>query len=232
MLNQKSGSGIAGDTLDTQLNTTANNTAAKLALYGDTKFIFGLSEDISTRMIQVLQDFFQADSLGRRYNRKLGEVNKEVIIQDQFSVADTQQLPQVVVTAVPVDALPVSLGNKLGEEEYGDQLFSVYGGNVTTNVILEIYDNGKPAVCKLADIVFLSMMEYVKEHMQISFMTVQPQIRFSQPTKVNATVVGGAVYKLTLSVPVVAEWRQYREIVAVESTAIQNDITGEDTQLK
>ena len=226
MLNQRSGSGIAGDTLNTQLNTTANSTQSVLSLLSGPTFIFGLSESVSTRMIQCLQDFFQATSLGRDFNTKLHSVNKEVIIQDQFSAADSQSLPQIVVASVPVDSVPVSLGNRIGQEEYNSHLYNVYGGNANLATTLEIYDSGKVNVCQLADIVFLSLMQYVKDSMESSYMFIQPQIRFTSVSKVNSSpVLGGAIYRITLSVPIVSEWRQYMEVVTVESSAIVNEPT-------
>jgi hypothetical protein len=227
MLNQKSGSGIAGDTLNTQLNTTANSTESIISLLAGPTFIFSLSEAVSLRMIQCLQDFFQIAPLGRDFNQKLWSVNKEVIIQDQFNT-DSQALPQIVVTSVPVDSVPISLGNKLGREEYNGHLYDVYGGNANMATTLEIYDNGKVNVSKLADIVFLSLMQYVKESMQASQMFIQPQIRFTAAAKINASpVLGGAVYRIPLVVPVVSEWRQYMEIITVGTAGITTEPTVE-----
>jgi len=228
MLNQRSGSGVAGDTLNTQLNTTANNTKSVIELCSGPTFIFGLSEAVSERMIQCLQDFFQVAPIAQEFNRKLWSVNKEVIIQDQFSVMDSQSLPQIVVTSVPVDAVPLSLGNRLGQEEYNDRLYEVYGGNANLAVTLEIYDSGKVNVSQLADIVFLGMMQYVSDMMRATMMTIQPQIRFTNASKVNASpVVGGALFRITLTIPVVGEWRQYMEITTVNTTTIVHEPTVE-----
>lgn len=220
MVNQRSGDGVAGDTLNTQLNTTANNGGSVLSQYSEPTFIFSLSEAVSKRMIDCLQDFFQVAPLAKEFNRRLWAVNKEVIVQDQFSVSDSMSLPQIVVTAVPADHVPVSLGNKLGTTEFNDHLFEEYGGMANMIVTLELYDSGKVNVCQLADIVFLSLMQYVKQALQSTYMTIQPQIKFTNAQKTNAGVIGGGVYKINLTVPVTAEWRQYMEVVTVTSGSI------------
>lgn len=224
MVNERMGSGIAGDALQTVLNTTANNSQAVLPLVSGPTFIFSLAEDVTARLIQCLQDFFQATSLGRTLRDTLGKVNKEVIVQDQYSSLDSQLLPQIVVTSVPGDHVPLSLGNKLGEEIYMDHLYRVYGGNVNITATLELYDSGKRNVCALADLVFLSLMEYVPEHMRRTGMTVQPQVKFNKATKTN-TSVGGEVYFVPITVPIIAEWRQYMEINTVTTTQMRSEAT-------
>lgn len=224
MVNQRMGSGIAGDALQTVLNTTANNTQAVLESLSGPTFIFGLSEDVTSRLITFLQDFLQSNSLGKTLRERLGKVNKEVIVQDQYTSMDSQLLPQIVVTSVPVDGIPLSFGNRLGEEIYMDHLYVVYGGNVLISASLEIYDSGKRNVCELADLVFLSLMEYIPGRMKQVNMTVQPQVKFTKATKAN-TAVGGEVYVVTVSVPIIAEWRQYMEVNAVSTTQMRTEAT-------
>jgi hypothetical protein len=222
----RAGSGVAGDSLHRHLNMAADIDRGNLGIYTGCTFIFGLSEEVSTKVIDVLQDFFQATPIGRAFNERLKKSNKEVVILDEFAL-DTQSLPQVVVTAVPADNLPVSLGNRLGTETYGTQLFDVYGGLINMNVTLDLYDSGKPNVCQLADIIFLSFMQYVRDRLIPCGITSQPQVKFTKATKVNGVVVGGEVYKISLNVPVVSEWKQYLEIETVDVESIETQPTPE-----
>ena len=223
-IDPRAGSGLAGDSLVHHLNMTADPGKASIGSYSGCTFIFGLSEEVSKQVIYVLQDFFQATSLGRQFNDRLKKVNKEVIIMDEFA-PDTQLLPQVVVRSTPVDHTPVSLGNRLGQETYGSQIFDVYGGLATLSTTIDIYEIGKPNVCALADVIFLSFMQYVRDRLLALQITTQPQIKFTAATRVTGLTVGGEVYKLSLAVPIVSNWKQYLEIETVGAESMETQIT-------
>ena len=223
-IDTRAGSGIAGDSLVHHLNMTADIGKGQLSNYADCTFIFGLSEEVSKQFIYVLQDFFQSNKLGQAYNDKLKKTGKEVIIMDEWAL-DTQLLPQIVVKSMPVDNIPVSLGNRLGKEEFENQIFETYGGMANLATSLDIYAQGKAAVCSLADIVFLSLMQYVKDRLMQVNISVQPQIRFSSANKVTGVSVGGEVYRISLSVPVIGEWKQYLEIETVDTNSIVHQPT-------
>jgi len=227
-LDPRAGSGIAGDSLVHHLNMTADPGKADLASYSGCTFIFGLSEEISKQVIYVLQDFFQATTMGRTFNDRLKKVNKEVVIMDEFA-PDTQLLPQVVIKSVPVDHTPVSLGNRLGQETYGAQVFDVYGGLATLSTAIDLYESGKPNVCALADVVFLAFMQYVRDRLVPQGITIQPQIRFSAATKVTGLAVGGDVYRLSLNVNIIGNWKQYMEIQTVDTSSFESTITVDNT---
>ena len=220
----RAGSGIAGDTLVHHLNMTADVERGSMAEFSGCEFIFSLSEDVSKQVINVLQDFFQATKLGRMFNNRLKKVNKEVIIMDEFA-PDTQPMPQVVVKSIPVDHTPVSLGNRLGMEPFGDQLFVVYGGLATMNTTLDIYDTGKASVCALADVIFLSLMQYVRDRLAQLTITIQPQIRFTTAQKITGLTVGGEVYRISLSVTIVSNWKQFLEVDTVSTDTIETQPT-------
>jgi hypothetical protein len=222
----RSGSGIAGDSQVTHLNMTADVNRGDLGVFSGCDFIFGLSEGVSKQLIYVLQDFFQAVKLGKEFNDKLKRVNKEVVIMDEFA-PDTQLLPQVVVQSIPVDHTPISLGNALGPATVNDQLFEVFGGTANMSTTLSIYDSGKANTCALADIIFLALMQYVPMRLGQQEMTVQPQVRFTNATKVTGPKVGGDVYKITLTVMIVGNWRQYLEIETVGTGSLQSEPTVE-----
>ena len=227
-VDQKAGDGIAGDTLYTKLNTTADSTGV-LSKYSGVTFIYSLSETVSDRIIMVLQDFFKAYPLGIAFNSALQKVAKQVNITDQFS-ADTIGLPQVVVNSMPMDTQPISLGNKLGKETYNDHIYEVYSGIVNINTTFELYDSGKPNVGKLADIILLALMQYVREQLKSTYMTLHLNPRFSNPTKVNTSVDG--IYRSTITVQIITEWNQYMEIETVDADTIRDVGAPPDTDLK
>lgn len=218
-LDSVAGSGIAGDSLLTQLNMTADVEKGSIATFSGCEFIFGLSEETSKALIYVLQDFFQATNLGKNFNEKLKKVKKEVVVMDEFA-PDTQRLPQVVVRSIPVDHTPVSFGNALGMQVVNDQVFEIYGGLATLNTTIDIYDQGKPNTCALADVVFLSLMQYVRDRLQLQNLTIQPNIRFTNATRVNAALVGGELYRISLTLTIIGNWRQYLEIETVDADKI------------
>jgi len=230
-VNPKYASGLAGDTLLTHLNTSGDNRA-NVSDYSSVTFIFGLSEQVSDMLIKVLQDFFQATTLGTAFNAHLGKVNKEVNILDQFT-PDTVRLPQVVVSSLPVDHTPISLGNRLGQQTYFEEIFDVYGGQVRLNTTIEIYDSGKPNVHSLTDIIFLSLMQYVPMRMGAAQITVDhAKTRFTNATKVTGDKVGGGVYRIPLVVPIISEWRQYMKIDTVDADTLRTTPTNPSTSLK
>lgn len=232
MMTPRTNSGIAGDTLYSHLNMTGNQQRTVMGWYSGVTFIFGLSYQVSDMVIKVLQDFFQATTLGRDFNTHLNKVNKEVVILDQFA-ADTRPLPQVVVSSLPVDAVPLSLGNRLGQETYENELFDVYGGQVKLATTLEVYDGGKPNVHQLADVVFLAMMQYVPFRLGAMQMIVDvANVRFTNATRVTGSNVGGELYSIRLTFPIISEWRQYMEILTVDSAVIRAESTKPDTTLK
>ena len=224
-------SGLAGDTELTHLNTTGDNRA-QVSRYTNSTFVFGMSYQVSDLLIKVLQDYFQATDLTKSLNAHLARVNKEVSVLDQFS-PDTVRLPQIVVASLPVDHTPLSLGNRLGTDTYGDQIFNVWGGQVTMNTTIEIYDSGKPNVHDLADMVFLGLMQYVQTRMKASLMIVDvTKVRFSNANRVTGENVGGEVYRIPLTVPIISEWRQYMEIETVDSGTIRDVGSKPRTPLK
>ena len=224
-------SGLAGDSLLTHLNTTGDSRGA-LSKYASTTFIFSMSEQVSDLLITSLQDFFQSDELAKELNNKLSLVEKEICVVDQFST-DTTRFPQVVVSSLPVDGIPLSLGNRLGKETYEDEIFDVYGGHVTMNTTIELYDSGKPNVHKLADLVFLSLMQYIPMKLQAVKMTPDiAKVRFSNANKVTGTNLGGEIYKIPLTIPITAEWRQYMKIETVDAGGITETATKPSQPLK
>jgi hypothetical protein len=178
-------------------------------------FIFSLSEEVSSRMVEVLQDFFNAYPLGKEFQDSLVKAHKEVRITDT-NPTDQQQYPLIVVESIPNESVPVSLGNVLGYEEYNERNYVVYGGNANVNTTLRIYDTGKVGAGKLADVVFLALMHYAMMELKRSFIFLQPQVRFTKPTKLTGTNLGGDVWMCTVNVPIVTEWRQYFEQVVLE----------------
>ena len=230
-VNPKVASGLAGDTLLTHLNTTGDKRS-EVSTYSGTTFIFGMSQQVSDVLIKVLQDYFQATTFTQAINTHLGRVNKEVSVLDQFT-PDTVRLPQIIVSSLPVDHTPISLGNRLGQDTYGEQLFDIYGGQITMSTTIEIYDSGKPNVHELADMVFLGLMQYVSMRMMASQMIVDTtKVRFTNATRVTGAAVGGEVYRIPLVVPIISEWRQYMEIETVDSEEIIEEGTKPDTSLK
>lgn len=229
---QKAGSGLAGDTLYNHINTTGDKRGA-VSKYEGITFIFGLSESVSDRLIKILQDYFMIDTLGLAFNAALAKVNKEVVVLDEFN-KDTMNLPQIVINAVPSDNVPLSLGNKLGMESFGDYDYDVYGGDVNHNVTISLYDAGKPNVQQLADIVFLALMQYIPTNMATTFMHVQPQVRFSNATKQSGDRLGGEYYLVRVTVPIRSEWRQFMKIDAVDTGTIREtaSVDGGVTPLK
>jgi hypothetical protein len=229
-MNPKSASGLAGDTLLTHLNTTGDSRGSS-GKYTDSTFIFGLSYQVSDLLIKVFQDYFQSNSLVKTLNTKLAKVNKEVSILDQFT-PDTMRLPQIVVTSLPVDHIPLSFGNRIEQVTYDDHVYDVYGGQVNIGSTIEIYDSGKPNVHELADLVFLGLMQYVPMRMGTSQIIVDTaKVRFANATKTTSGL-GGDVYRINLTVPLISEWRQYFEIETVDVETIRNTITCEETNLK
>lgn len=226
-MNQHANSGIAGDSLYTHLNTTGDGKGI-LAAYGGVGFIYSLASNTSDMLIKILQDFFQAYALGREFNAGLAKVNKQVTIMDQFA-ADTQPLPQVVVTSMPADNMAISLGDKQGQQAFDDELYEVFGGQALINTTLELYDSGKPNVEKLADVIFLSLMYYVHMHMQIQYLTIdKPKIRFSNAVKITDTGLGGELYRINLTMPIITEWKQFMQIETVDVEKMQREITVTD----
>ena len=231
MVNPKMASGLAGDTELTHLNTTGDNRS-EVSKYSGSTFIFTMSYQVSDLLIKVLQDYFQATNLTRALNEHLAKVNKEVNVLDQFS-PDTVRLPQIVVSSLPVDHTPISLGNRLGKDSYGDQLFDVWGGQVTMNATIEIYDSGKPNVHELADMVFLGLMQYVPTRMKASLMILDvTKVRFANANRVTGKNVGGEVYRIPLTIPIIADWRQYMEIETVDADKMRTDPTKPSTPVK
>lgn len=224
LVNQRAPNGVAGDTLNNPINSTGD-TAGVLDVYGGTSFIYSMSEEITTSLIEILQDFFMAYPLGKAFNDSLSKVNKSVIIKDTFSV-DSQQLPQVVIQSAPADHMPLSFGNKQGTEQYNDKEYITFSGNLNIVVSLNIYDSGKPNVAKLADIVFLAFMYYVPMAMNRRFLFPQPQVRFTNPVKQTGNNLGGDVFMNTLTVPIISEWHQYFEIAAPELAEIRQEISN------
>jgi len=225
-MDPRAGSGLAGDSLLHHLNMTANVEKGGLAEYTDCTFIFGLSETVSSHVIYALQDFFQATKMGRAFNDRLKKVNKEVVIMDEFA-PDTQRLPQVVVKSIPTDHVPVSLGNRLGKETFREQLFDVYGGMANMSTSIDIYESGKANVCALADVIFLSFMQYVRDRLIRINITPQPQVKFSSAAKVSGPLVGGDVYRITLVVPISSTWKQYLEIETPGVSSFESQSTPE-----
>lgn len=232
-VNFQDGSGVAGDTLVTTINTTAATDQAGIGVFGEPVFVFGLSEQVSARFIQVIQDFFNRNPLCRTLNTKLAKVNKEVKILDCFA-PDTQSLPQIVVSSMPVTHSPISLGNRLGMQEVDGHAYMVYGGNLAIESQIELYELGKTNICDLADLLFLGLMQYIPFCMAQTQIVVQPNIRFTPASEYRKAAIDGEVFKLTLTVPVVSEWRQYMEIGSSDSPALgefQYDITKDQTNL-
>ena len=223
-VNPRAMSGVGGDTQYTHLNTTADTQQGTLSPYFSSTFVYALSGDVSDRLIEVLQDFFNKDSLCRELNNKLGKVNKEVTIVDQFNI-DTVGLPQIVVSSNPIDNIPDSFGDRIGQEQYLDELFYVYGGRANVNTTIELYDSGKPNVEQLADLVFLGMMHFVYYSMMQTMMFIEkPKIRFSNATR-SSTTTGGETYQIKFTVPIQTQWRQYFKIDTIDIEKIEQDIT-------
>ena len=231
-VNLRSKTGIAGDTLYQRMNLTADQMA-EISLYTGVEFIYGLSESVSTRLIQVLQDFFMAYPIGKAFNAALKNVNKEVIILDDFA-PDTQQLPQVVVNSMPQESMPVSLGNRVGREEYGELLFDVHQGLVNIATTWSIYEVDKPSLGRLADVLFLAFMQYVPYNMRRTGMTPQPKISFTNPGKLTGTKLGGSVFMSRMNVLIVSEWMQYMEIETIDTEKIEHQpsVEGGETPLR
>ena len=222
-VNQRAPNGVAGDTLSKPINSTGD-VVGVLELYAGMSFIYSLSDEVSNSIIEALQDFFMAYPLGKAFNDSLAPVNKSVIIKDSFS-ADAQQLPQIVIQSTPAEHIPLHLGNKQGMETFNDRVFETYGGNVNIATSLNIYDSGKPNVARLADVVFLAFMYYVPMVLRRRYMFVQPQVKFTNPTKQTGTALGGDVFMNTLSVPVITDWHQYFELATPEQDTIRTEMT-------
>jgi len=230
-INQFPASGLAGDTLVTKINTTGDDRS-DVNNYYSTTFIFGLSYQVSDYLITVLQDYFQSNDLTKALNTRLGKVHKQVTVLDEFT-PDTIGLPQIVVKSMPAESMPISLGNRIGKDTYGDEIFDVYGGQVLMNTTLEIYDSGKSSVHELADLVFLGIMQYIPNRLQTKQMIIdQARIRFANATRVTGTNVGGEVYRIPLTLPIRSEWRQYMKINTVDIDTIRNVPTPPETSLK
>lgn len=218
-INPMMSSGLAGDSLLTHLNTGGDKKAS-ISNYTGTTFIFSMSEQVSDMLITVLQDYFQATDLTKELNTDLAKVLKEVTVLDQFT-SDSVRLPQVVVSSLPADSIPLSLGNRIGQETYEDEIYDVYGGNVILNTTIEMYDSGKPNVHKLADMVFLGLMQYVPMRMGQLKMTMDvAKVRFSNANRITGTNVGGEIYKIPLTIPIISEWRQYMKIETVDTATL------------
>jgi hypothetical protein len=231
MVNPAEASGLAGDTLLTRLNTTGDKRS-EVSRYTGTTFVFGMSYQVSDYLIKVLQDYFQATSLTKELNERLGSVNKQVTVLDQFT-PDTIGLPQVVVTSMPADSMALSFGNRLGRDTYNDELYDIYGGQITMNSTIEVYDSGKPNVHELADIVFLGLMQYVLMRMQAQQMILDTtRVRFTNANRITGDKVGGEVYRIPIVVPIVSEWRQYMKIETVDAGTIREVGTRPATALK
>jgi hypothetical protein len=223
-VNPRAMSGVSGDTQYTHLNTAADTQKGTLSPYTGSTFIYALTGETSDRLIKVLQDFFNKDTLCRELNAKLGKVNKEVTVVDQYMI-DTVGLPQIVVSSNPVDNIADSLGDRIGQEEYESELFYVYGGRANVNTTIELYDSGKPNVENLADLVFLGLMHFVYYNMMQTMMFIEkPKIRFSNATR-STTTAGGEVYQIKLTVPIQTQWRQYFKIDTIDIDKIEQSIT-------
>lgn len=232
MMTPRSNSGVTGDTLYTHLNTTADQQNTVSGWYGGVTFVFGLSYQVSDTLIKVLQDFFQATTMGRDFNTHLNKVNKEVVIMDQFA-PDMRPIPQIVVSSLPMDTVPLSLGNRLGQDTYNNEIYDVYGGQVRMAATLEIYDSGKPNVHQLADVVFLAMMQYVPFRLGALQMIVDiANVKFTNATRITGTNVGGEIYAIKMTFPIISEWRQYMEILTVDSDVIRAESTKPESSLK
>ena len=230
-VNLKLSSGLGGDTLLTHLNTTGDKRS-EVSDYSSTTFIFGMSYQVSDMLIKVLQDYFQATTFTKSINNRLGRVNKEVSILDQFT-PDTVRLPQIIVSSLPVDHMALSFGNRLGRDTYEDEIFDIFGGQITMNTTIEIYDSGKPNVHELADMVFLGLMQYVPNRLKSSQMIVDmPKLRFTNANRVTGTNVGGEVYRIPMNVPIISEWRQYMKIETVDTGEIRREATKPVTNYK
>jgi hypothetical protein len=229
-VNLRAPNGVAGDTLAKPINTTADAgpgaNLGVLDVYGGMSFIYALSEEVSKSLVEVLQDFFMAYPLGAAFNTTLAKVNKSVIIKENFS-ADTQQLPQVVIQSTPAEHIPLHLGNKQGVETFEDKDYITYSGDVNVATSLNIYDSGILNVQKLSDVVFLAFMYYVPACLSRRFMFPQPQVRFTNPTKVTGQNIGGEVFRNTLTVPIRTSWHQYFEVAAPNLAALRYTITKE-----
>jgi hypothetical protein len=228
MVNQKSGSGISGDTLYSSLNIAAGNRAT-IDAFSSCSFIFTLSEEISNLTVEILQDFFKRYPLGITFNRELKKVNKELTIVASYS-DQTQNVPQVTVESLPVDGVPVSLGNRNGlVEDAQGHLYEHYTGLANLNTTLSIRDTGKRNVAKLADVLFLALMQFVPFHMGTRFVNVRPQVKFSNPIKETGSKLGGEIYLTKLNVIMDAEWHQYMEVVAPTVDGIEVDSTPDNS---
>lgn len=231
----RSGSGLAGDTLLTRINSTGDQHRADVSNFYSTTFVYGMSYQVSDMLIKVLQDYFQSNDLTTELNTELAKVNKEVVVLDQFT-PDTVTLPQIIVSSLPADHIPLSFGNRIGQETFTDsessteEIYDVYGGDVLLNTTLELYDSGKPNVHRLADIVFLGLMQYVSMRLGNAFMTLDlSRVRFANATRVTGTGVGGELYRIPITFGVRSEWRQYFKHHTVDVSAIRNSISEEDT---
>lgn len=223
-VNPRAMSGVSGDTTYTHLNTTGDTQQGTLSPYTGSTFIFSLASDTSDRLIKVLQDFFNKDTLCKELNAKLGKVNKEVTVVDQFMI-DTVGLPQIVVSSNPVENIAESFGNRIGQEQYGDELFYVYGGRANINTTIELYDSGKPNVESLADLVFLGLMHFAYYNLMQTAMFIEtPKIKFTNATR-STNTTGGEIYQIKLTLPIQTEWRQYFKIDTIDIEKIEQSIT-------
>jgi len=223
-VNPRSNSGVSGDTLYTHLNPTGDVQAGTLSPYSGSVSIFSLATDTSDRLIKVLQDFFNTDTLCKALNAKLGKVNKEVTIVDQYMI-DIRGLPQIVVSSNPVENISDSFGDRIGYEEYGDELFYVYGGRANINTTIELYDSGKPNVEELAEIVFLGLSHFVYYNLMQTMQFIdKSKIKFSNATR-STTATGGEVYQIKLTMPIMTQWRTYFKADTTGIEEIEQTIT-------
>ena len=225
-VNQRSGSGVSGDTLYTSQNLSGDRTGES-GLYTGIEFIYTMSEQLSDQLIMIIQDYFQAYPFGQQYLAHLALADKEVIVTDEF-VKDGVQLPQVVVQGMPADAFPLSFGNHLGYEDYMGHRYKVIGGHAIFNASIAVYEGSLSSCKKLIDVLFLGFMHYIKERLQALFTWPEDsKIRFSNPTKYapgSGTVsgVGSEMYVSRFSLNLRTEWKQFFEITAPEIAGIEH----------
>ena len=232
-VSQRALSGVGGDTLYSSLNMSGDKGRAVSSVYGDANFIYTLSEELSEKLIEIIQDYFNSYSLTKTYQQNLAKVNKEVIVLDEFA-PDTVSLPQIVVQAMPADNFPLSLGNNLGRTTYMGHFYDVFGGRATFKSTLAIYDGSLNSCKKLVDILFLGFSYYIKKRLEAIQIWPEVKISFSNPTKMAVpgsavTTVGSEMYVSKFSFNISTDWRQFFEIVGPDVAGMKHTGDVEDS---
>lgn len=227
------GSGLSGDTLYSSMNTVGDKTA-EITNFTGVEFIYALSDQVSESIIEVMQDFFNAYPLGKTFQNRLKEVGKEVVVLDEFS-PDTVNIPQIVVSGMPADNIPLGFGNKLGEIDYNGHHYVRIGGDANFNSTVSVYEGSMQSCKKLVDVVFLGFMFYIK--MRLQSQQIWPEdtkLRFTNPTKVssaggNIGRVGGEVYSSKITFNIRTHWDQFFEVSGPDLEGLVFQGSSEDS---